>query len=300
MDCSEEIQNSIKENGPVVALESTIISHGMPFPQNLETALEVERIIRKEGAIPATIAVLEGRIKIGLSNLELEQFAQRTKTVKVSSRDLPLALSQKHDGRTTVAASMICASMAGISVFVTGGIGGVHRGSEKTMDISGDLMELARTNVAVVCAGIKSILDIPRTLEYLETQGVPVIGYRTDEFPAFYTTTSGYSVQSRINTAEEIARCMKVKWELGLEGGMVIANPVLREDAMDEEVIEEAITKSLKEASEKGIDGKAVTPFLLERISQLTDGESLKTNIALVCNNALLGARIASAYGHEF
>ena len=299
MDISEEIQNSIKENGPVVALESTIISHGMPFPQNLETALEVESIIRKEGAIPATIAVVEGRIKIGLSNLELEQFAQGTKTVKVSSRDIPLVLSQKQDGGTTVAATMICARMAGISVFVTGGIGGVHRGSEKTMDISGDLMELARTNVAVVCAGIKSILDIPRTLEYLETQGVPVIGYRTDEFPAFYTTTSGYSVQSRINTAEEIARCMKVKWELGLEGGMVIANPVLREDAMDEEVIEEAITKSLKEASEKGIDGKAVTPFLLERISQLTDGESLKTNIALVCNNALVGAKIASAYGNE-
>ena len=299
MDISEEIQNSIKENGPVVALESTIISHGMPFPQNLETALEVESIIRKEGAIPATIAVLEGRIKIGLSNLELEQFAQGTKTVKVSSRDLPFAISQKQDGGTTVAATMICARMAGISIFVTGGIGGVHRGSEKTMDISGDLMELARTNVAVVCAGIKSILDIPRTLEYLETQGVPVIGYRTDEFPAFYTTTSGYSVQSRINTAEEIARCMKVKWELGLEGGMVIANPVLREDAMDEEVIEEAITKSLKEASEKGIDGKAVTPFLLERISQLTDGESLKTNIALVCNNALVGAKIASAYGNE-
>ncbi|MCS5553684.1 MAG: pseudouridine-5'-phosphate glycosidase [SAR324 cluster bacterium] len=299
MDISEEIQNSIKENGPVVALESTIISHGMPFPQNLETALEVESIIRKEGAIPATIAVVEGRIKIGLSNLELEQFAQGTKTVKVSSRDLPLAISQKQDGGTTVAATMICARMAGISIFVTGGIGGVHRGSEKTMDISGDLMELARTNVAVVCAGIKSILDIPRTLEYLETQGVPVIGYRTDEFPAFYTTTSGYSVQSRINTAEEIARCMKVKWELGLEGGMVIANPVLREDAMDEEVIEEAITKSLKEASEKGIDGKAVTPFLLERISQLTDGESLKTNIALVCNNALVGAKIASAYGNE-
>jgi len=299
IDFSEEIQDSIKGNEPLVALESTIISHGMPFPQNLETALEVESIIRKEGAIPATIAVLEGRIKIGLSNLELEQFAQKTKTVKVSSRDLPLAISQKQDGGTTVAATMICARMAGISIFVTGGIGGVHRGSEKTMDISGDLMELARTNVAVVCAGIKSILDIPRTLEYLETQRVPVIGYRTDEFPAFYTTTSGYSVQSRINTAEEIARCMKVKWELGLEGGMVIANPVLREDAMDEEVIEDAITKSLKEASEKGIDGKAVTPFLLERISQLTDGESLKTNIALVYNNALVGAKIAFAYGNE-
>ena len=299
MDISEEIQDSIKEKGPVVALESTIISHGMPFPQNLETALEVESIIRKEGALPATIAVIEGRIKIGLSNLELEQFAQGTKTVKVSSRDLPLALSQKQDGGTTVAATMICSRMAGISVFVTGGIGGVHRGSEKTMDISGDLMELSRTNVAVVCAGIKSILDIPRTLEYLETQGVPVIGYRTDEFPAFYTTTSGYSVQSRINTAEEIARCMKVKWELGLDGGLVIANPVLPGDAMDEVVIEEAIAKSLKEASEKGIDGKSVTPFLLERISQLTDGESLKTNIALVCNNALVGAKIASAYGNE-
>ena len=299
MDISEEIQNSIKGNGPVVALESTIISHGMPFPQNIETALEVESIIRKEGAIPATIAVLDGRIKIGLSNLELEQFAQGTKTMKVSSRDVPLVLSQKQDGGTTVAATMICARMAGISVFVTGGIGGVHRGSEKTMDISGDLMESARTNVAVVCAGIKSILDIPRTLEYLETQGVPVIGYRTDEFPAFYATTSGNSVQSRINTAEEIARCMKVKWDLGLEGGLVIANPVLLEDAMDEVVIEEAITKSLKEASEKGIDGKAVTPFLLERISQLTDGESLKTNIALVCNNALVGAKIAAAYGNE-
>ena len=298
IDISEEIQDSINGNGPVVALESTIISHGMPFPQNLETALEVENIIRKEGAIPATIAVIEGRVKIGLSNLQLEQFAQEKKTVKVSSRDLPFALSQKQHGGTTVAATMICARMAGISVFVTGGIGGVHRGGEKTMDISGDLMELSRTNVAVVCAGIKSILDIPRTLEYLETQGVPVIGYRTNEFPAFYTTTSGYYVQSRINSAEEIARCMKVKWGLGLEGGLVIANPVLREDAMNEILIEDAITKSLKEVSEKGVGGKSVTPFLLERVSQLTDGESLKTNIALIFNNALLGAKIASAYVH--
>jgi len=298
IDISEEIQDSINGNGPVVALESTIISHGMPFPQNLETAFEVENIIRKEGAIPATIAVIEGRVKIGLSNLQLEQFAQEKKTVKVSSRDLPFALSQKQHGGTTVAATMICARMAGISVFVTGGIGGVHRGGEKTMDISGDLMELSRTNVAVVCAGIKSILDIPRTLEYLETQGVPVIGYRTNEFPAFYTTTSGYYVQSRINSAEEIARCMKVKWGLGLEGGLVIANPVLREYAMNEILIEEAITKSLKEVSEKGVDGKSVTPFLLERVSQLTDGESLKTNIALIFNNALLGAKIASAYVH--
>ena len=299
MDISEEVRDSIKGNCPVVALESTIISHGMPFPQNLETVLEVENIIREAGSIPATIAVIEGRIKIGLSSLELEQFAQGIKTVKVSRRDLPFALLQKQDGGTTVAATMICAKMAGISVFVTGGIGGVHRGGEITMDISGDLVELSRTNVAVVCAGTKSILDIPLTLEYLETQGVPVIGYRTDEFPAFYTTTSGYSVQSRVDSAEEIARCMKIKWELGLEGGLVIANPVLREDAMDEIVIEDAISKSLKEASEEGVEGKLVTPFLLERVNQLTDGESLKTNIALIFNNALLGAKIASAYGHD-
>jgi Uncharacterized enzyme involved in pigment biosynthesis len=256
MDISEEIQDSIEENGPIVALESTIISHGMPFPQNLETALKVENIIRKGGAIPATIAVINGRIKIGLSNLELEQFAQGKKTMKLSNRDLPFAISQNQDGGTTVAATMICASWARIPVFVTGGIGGVHRCIEKTMDISGDLIELSRTNVAVVCAGIKSILDIPRTLEFLETQGVPVIGYRTDEFPAFYTTSSGYSVQSRMNSVEEIARYIKVKWGIGLGGGLVIANPVLPEDAMDEVVIEEAITKSLKEASEKGIDGK--------------------------------------------
>ena len=299
MDISEEVRDSIKRNCPVVALESTIISHGMPFPQNLETVLEVEDILREAGSIPATIAVIEGRIKIGLSSLELEQFSQGIKTVKVSRRDLPFVILQKQDGGTTVAATMICAKMAGISVFVTGGIRGVHRGGEITMDISGDLVELSRTNVAVVCAGTKSILDIPLTLEYLETQGVPVIGYRTDEFPAFYSTTSGYSVQSRVDSAEEIARCMKIKWELGLEGGLVIANPVLREDAMDEIVIKDAISKSLKEASEEGVEGKLVTPFLLERVNQLTDGESLKTNIALIFNNALLGARIASSYGHE-
>ena len=299
IDISGEIKDSINTNGPVVALESTIISHGMPFPQNLETALEVENIIRKAGAIPATIAVIEGRIKIGLSKLELEQFAQGIKNVKVSSRDLPFVISQKKDGGTTVAATMKCARKAGISVFVTGGIGGVHRGGEKSMDISGDLRELSCTNVAVVCAGIKSILDIPRTLEYLETQGVPVIGFRTDEFPAFYTTTSGCFVQSRLNSADEIAHCMKVKWDLGLEGGLVIANPVLQEDAMEKLVIEEAISKSLKEASEKGLNGKAVTPFLLDRVSQLTDRESLKTNIALLFNNALLGAQIASAYRNQ-
>ena len=296
MDISTEVQQALKTGQPVVALESTIISHGMPYPQNLETAHAVENIIREESAVPATIAIMNGRIKIGLSQDELEQFAEHTSHLKVSRRDLPLVLSQKQSGGTTVAATMICAKLAGIAVFVTGGIGGVHRENEKTMDISADLMELAQTNVAVVCAGIKSILDIPRTLEYLETQGVPVIGYKTEEFPAFYTPASGSMVQSRLDTPEEIARCMKIKWELGLDGGIVIGNPVQQEDAMDEAVIQQAISAALKDAAEKEIEGKDVTPFLLERINQLTKGKSLKSNIALVCNNARLGAKIAVAY----
>ena len=268
----------------------------MPYPQNLETAYSVENIVREEGALPATIAILGGRIKIGLSKQELEQFAQNSAPVKVSRRDLPVVLAKKQSGGTTVAATMICARLSGIAVFVTGGIGGVHRENEKTMDISADLTELAQTNVAVVCAGVKSILDIPRTLEYLETQGVPVIGYQTTEFPAFYIPSSGSLVQSRIDTPEEIARCMKIKWELGLAGGLVIGNPVHPEDAMDNFLIEEAISKSLEEATNKNIEGKEVTPFLLGHISQLTKGESLKSNIALVCNNARLGAKIALAY----
>jgi len=296
IDISTEVQQALKTRLPVVALESTIISHGMPYPQNLETAHAVENIICEEGAVPATIAIMNGRIKIGLSQQELEEFAKHPTQLKVSRRDLPLVLSQKQIGGTTVAATMICAKLAGISVFVTGGIGGVHRENEKTMDISADLMELAQTNVAVVCAGIKSILDIPRTLEYLETQGVPVIGYKTDEFPAFYTPASGSMVQSRLDTPEEIARCMKIKWELGLDGGIVIGNPVQQEDAMDEVVIQQAISAALTDAAEKKIEGKDVTPFLLERINQLTEGQSLKSNIALVCNNARLGAKIAVAY----
>jgi pseudouridine-5'-phosphate glycosidase len=296
IDISKEVQQALKTRLPVVALESTIISHGMPYPQNLETAHAVENIICEEGAVPATIAIMNGRIKIGLSQQELEEFAKHPTQLKVSRRDLPLVLSQKQSGGTTVAATMICAKLAGISVFVTGGIGGVHRENEKTMDISADLMELAQTNVAVVCAGIKSILDIPRTLEYLETQGVPVIGYKTDEFPAFYTPASGSMVQSRLDTPEEIARCMKIKWELGLDGGIVIGNPVQQEDAMDEVVIQQAISAALTDAAEKKIEGKDVTPFLLERINQLTEGQSLKSNIALVCNNARLGAKIAVAY----
>ena len=296
IEISTEVQQALKTRLPVVALESTIISHGMPYPQNLETAHAVENIICEEGAVPATIAIMNGRIKIGLSQQELEEFAKHPTQLKVSRRDLPLVLSQKQIGGTTVAATMICAKLAGISVFVTGGIGGVHRENEKTMDISADLMELAQTNVAVVCAGIKSILDIPRTLEYLETQGVPVIGYKTDEFPAFYTPASGSMVQSRLDTPEEIARCMKIKWGLGLDGGIVIGNPVQQEDAMDEVVIQQAISAALTDAAEKKIEGKDVTPFLLERINQLTEGQSLKSNIALVCNNARLGAKIAVAY----
>ncbi len=296
VDISKEAQDALKTDKAVVALESTIISHGMPYPQNLETALAVENIIRNEGALPATIAVSGGRIKIGLSRQELQQFAQNSDPVKVSRRDLPGVLSQKLSGGTTVAGTMICAQIAGIPVFVTGGIGGVHRENEKTMDVSADLMELAHTNVAVVCAGIKSILDIPRTLEYLETHGVPVIGYQTAEFPSFYTPSSGSMVQTRIDTPEDIARCMKIKWDLGLAGGLVIGNPVPPKDAMDESLIEGAITEALKEATEKEIEGKEVTPYLLERINQLTHGESLKSNIALVRNNASLGAKIALAY----
>jgi len=296
IDISTEVQQALKKGLPIVALESTIISHGMPFPQNLKTALTVEKIIREESAVPATIAILNGRIKIGLSQHELEQFAKDTSQIKVSRRDLPLVISQKQSGGTTVAATMICAKLAGIAVFVTGGIGGVHRESENTMDISADLMELAQTNVAVVCAGIKSILDIPRTLEYLETQGVPVIGYKTEEFPAFYTPSSGSLVQSRLDTPEEIAHCMKIKWKLGLDGGIVIGNPVQEQDAMDASIIQQAISEALRDAAQKQIEGKNVTPFLLERINQLTMGESLKSNISLVCNNAHLGAKIAVAY----
>ncbi len=296
MDISTEVQQALKTGLPIVALESTIISHGMPFPQNLKTALTVEKIIREESAIPATIAILNGRIKIGLSQHELEQFAKQTSQIKVSRRDLPLVISQKQSGGTTVAATMICAKLAGIAVFVTGGIGGVHRESENTMDISADLMELAQTNVAVVCAGIKSILDIPRTLEYLETKGVPVIGYKTEEFPAFYTPSSGSLVHSRLDTPEEIAHCMKIKWKLGLDGGIVIGNPVQEQDAMDASIIQQAISEALRDAAQKQIEGKNVTPFLLERINRLTMGESLKSNISLVCNNAHLGAKIAVAY----
>ena len=280
MDISTEVQQALKTGLPIVALESTIISHGMPFPQNLKTALTVEKIIREESAVPATIAILNGRIKIGLSQHELEQFAKQTSQIKVSRRDLPLVISQKQSGGTTVAATMICAKLAGIAVFVTGGIGGVHRESENTMDISADLMELAQTN------------EILLSLRQIDA----VIVYKTEEFPAFYTPSSGSLVQSRLDTPEEIAHCMKIKWKLGLDGGIVIGNPVQEQDAMDASIIQQAISEALRDAAQKQIEGKNVTPFLLERINRLTMGESLKSNISLVCNNAHLGAKIAVAY----
>lgn len=290
---SDEVMDAKRENKPIVALESTIISHGMPHPQNVKTAIEVEEIIRKEGAIPATIAIIDGKIKMGLSQDEIEFLATRQDIDKVSRRDLPYLLSIKRHGATTVAATMICAKLAGIEVFVTGGIGGVHREAEKTMDVSADLQELAKTNVAVVCAGAKSILDIGLTLEYLETHGVPVIGYETEMFPAFYSRTSPFQVDYRMDSPQEIAQMIRTKWDLELHGGVVIANPVPESDALEEERIDIVITKALQEATERKIAGKHVTPFLLDKVKQLTEGQSLHTNIALVKHNAMVGARIA-------
>ena len=293
---SEEVQTAKAEGRPIVALESTIISHGMPYPTNVETAREVESIVRSHGAVPATIAVLNGKIKIGLSDEDLEFLGRPShhdNILKVSRRDLPYVLSMGLHGATTVAATMICAKLAGIEVFVTGGIGGVHRGAEHTMDISADLTELAQTNVAVVCAGAKSILDIGLTLEYLETQGVPVIGYQTEEFPAFYSRTSGFSANFSLQSPQELASFVRTKWSLGLDGGVVIANPVPQEASMNSLEIEQVITQALNEATQLQIHGKAVTPFLLDKIKELTGGKSLETSVALVKNNAHLGAQMA-------
>jgi pseudouridylate synthase len=296
LDFHPDVQQALKDGFPVVALESTIISHGMPYPENVQTAREVEAIIREHGAVPATIGIIDGRIKIGLTDEELESFGQSQDVQKVSRRDLPYVVSQKKHGATTVAATMIAAQMAGISVFVTGGIGGVHREGEVTMDISADLTELAQTSVAVVCAGAKSILDLGRTLEYLETQGVPVIGYQTEHFPAFYTRESGFGVDSRLDAPEDVAALMHAKWELGLAGGLIIANPVPEAHALDADAMEQNIQRGLEEAKEQGIKGKDVTPFLLGRMKEITVGQSLVTNIALVKHNALVGAQIAKAY----
>ncbi len=296
IDYSEEVRGALDGGKPVVALESTIITHGMPYPQNLETSLSVETIIREESAIPATVAVLRGRIRIGLEKVELEELASGSSVVKVSRRDLPVVLSRKQNGGTTVSATMICARAAGISLFVTGGIGGVHRDFEQTLDVSAALEELARNSVEVVCAGVKSILDIPRTLEHLETKGVPVIGYGCDEFPAFYTPFSGIRVPNRMDDPEEVAHCMKTQWDLGLVGGLLIANPLPEEDALDQKLLRNVVEEALEEARKKQVLGKDITPFVLERIVEKTGGKSLDANIKLVQNNAHLGARIASAF----
>ena len=290
---SEEVLAARAAGKPVVALESTIISHGMPYPQNVQTAREVEQIIRDGGAVPATIAIIDGKICVGLSDPQLEQLGNTEGVLKVSRRDLPYVLSQKKLGATTVAATMICAELADIRVFVTGGIGGVHRGAQTSFDISADLQELAHTSVAVVCAGAKSILDLPLTLEYLETHGVPVVSVGQAQFPAFFTRESGLNADFQLDSAAELADFIRTKWQLGLNGGVVVANPVPQADAMPKTEIDAMTEQALREAEAQGVNGKAVTPFLLARIKQLTGGRSLDTNIALVKNNARLGAALA-------
>jgi pseudouridine-5'-phosphate glycosidase len=292
---SANVRHALETGLPIVALESTIISHGMPYPENISTAKEVENIITRHGAIPATIAIIEGKISIGLTESQMEFMATENQIVKASRRDLPVILTKKLHASTTVAATMICAHLAGLEVFVTGGIGGVHRNAVQTFDISADLQELARTNVAVISAGAKAILDLKLTTEYLETLGVPVLGYQTDEFPAFYTRTSGISVNYRVETAAEIADIVRTKWELGLGGGVLIGNPIPVEHSMNPEDMQHAIKVALNEAEQRGIEGKDVTPFLLDKIKDLTGGESLAANIALIKNNARLGAQIAVA-----
>ncbi|AXF58437.1 pseudouridine-5'-phosphate glycosidase [Leclercia sp. W6] len=297
LQISPEVQDALNNNKPIVALESTIISHGMPFPQNAQTALEVEDAIRQQGVIPATIAIIRGVMKVGLSKEEIELLGREGHAVtKVSRRDLPFVVAAGINGATTVASTMIIAAMAGIKVFATGGIGGVHRGAEHTFDISADLQELAKTNVAVVCAGAKSILDLGLTTEYLETNGVPLIGYQTQSLPAFFCRTSPFEVSVRLDSAEAIARAMAVKWQTGLNGGLVVANPIPEQFAMPEETINAAIDQAVKEAEEQGVTGKASTPFLLARVAELTGGDSLKSNIQLVFNNARLACDIAKAY----
>ncbi len=296
LSISPEVQEALKAGKPVVALESTIISHGMPYPQNVETALKVEQTIRENGAVPATIAIIGGQLKAGCTPEEIEYLGKKGQAViKASRRDLPVLIARKADGATTVTTTMIIASMAGIKVFATGGIGGVHRGAQQTFDISADLEELAQTPVMVVCAGAKSILDLGLTLEYLETKGVPVIGYGTEELPAFYTRHSGFKVDYRIDTPEELAAAFKAKMDCGLKGGMLVTNPIPEEFSMPKEVIDKAIDQALREMDEAGIHGKQCTPFLLAKVKDLTGGESLASNIQLVLNNARLAAKTAKA-----
>ena len=296
IEFSKEVAQAKADKKPIVALESTIISHGMPYPQNVEMATTVENIIREYGAIPATIALIDGKIKIGLENDELELLAKSDNVSKVSRRDFAEVLATKQIGATTVASTMMSAELAEIQFFVTGGIGGVHRGVENTMDISADLEELGKTNVTVICAGAKSILDLPKTMEYLETKGVPVIGYQTDELPAFFTRQSGIKLNSSSENPDDIARICKIKNDLNIEGGVVIVNPVPKEDELPKSYIDGIIEEAVKEAETQGISGKDSTPFLLSKIVEKSEGKSLNTNIKLVENNAVLGAKIAVAF----
>lgn len=296
LDINPEVKKALELGEAVVALESTIISHGMPYPKNVQTALRVEEIVRENGAVPATIAIMNGKLKVGLTRDEIESLGKSHDVTKTSRRDIPFILSKGLNGATTVASTMVIASMAKISIFATGGIGGVHRGAQETFDISADLQELAQTDVAVICAGAKSILDIGLTLEYLETQGVPVIGFGTDEMPAFYTSKSGFPVDYRMDAPESIAKALKTKWDIGLKGGAVIANPIPAEFEMDANEINQFIDSAIQEAHTKGIKGKAATPFLLAKVAEMTKGSSLDSNIQLVYNNARIGAQIAVAF----
>ena len=292
LDVNPEVAQALAEGKPVVALESTIISHGMPYPQNVETALKVEEIIRSNGAVPATIAILGGRLKAGLTKDEIEYLGKQGQAVtKASRRDLAVLVAKGADGATTVTTTMMIANMAGIKIFATGGIGGVHRGAETTMDVSADLEELGQTDVMVVCAGAKAILDLKLTLEYLETHGVPVLGYQTKELPAFYTRKSGLSVDYQVDTPEELAKILKTQHDLGLKGGVLVTNPIPEEYSMDAD-----IDRAIEEAKEKGIHGKETTPFLLAKVKEITGGDSLDANIQLVFNNAKLAAQTAVAY----
>lgn len=293
LELSPEVAKALQEGRPVVALESTIISHGMPYPANVETARKVEQIVRDRGAVPATIAILGGKLKAGLTDEEIEYLGQATDVIKASRRDIPYIVAQGKNGGTTVGATMIIAALAGIKVFATGGIGGVHRGAETTMDISADLEELAKTDVVVVCAGAKAILDLGLTLEYLETRGVPVLGFGTAQLPAFYTSTSQFKVDYRVDTAGEVAGIARTKWDLGMAGGVLVTNPIPAEYSMDPELINGAIENALVEAREQGIQGKESTPFLLSKIKEITEGKSLEANIELVYNNARVASDIA-------
>jgi len=296
LDIHPDVEDAIKNKLPIVALESTIISHGMPYPDNIETALMVEDTVRSNNAIPATIAIINGRLKVGLSNKEIEFLATNNKVRKVSRRDLAIAVSKKLSGSTTVASTMIIASLAKIAVFATGGIGGVHRGAEKTFDISADLEELSKTNVCVVCAGPKAILDIGLTLEYLETKGVPVVGYKTSELPAFYSSKSGFNVDYRVDAALDIAEILKTKWDLLIKGGVLVTNPIPIAFELDFVMMNEAINEAIIEADKEKIIGKEITPYLLSKVNEITKGKSLDANIKLIQNNAALAAKIASHY----